>query len=464
MQSFSSILLLISFLGVTQSNEQKPDPINLSGYWEGSLSLGAIKLRFSFHFSKNSDNSYSGKLNSLDESLENLSVESIRLEERKLTFEVPTSKATFSGKISDDNLSIRGSWKGGQTLPLTLKKVDKPTVLHRPQLPKKPYPYIEENLTIENSKAKIQLSCTLTKPKGDGPFPCTVLISGSGPQDRDESLVGHKPFLVIADHLTGHGIAVLRFDDRGVGKSTGKFAEATSEDFASDVTSIVEHLKTRKDIDPKKIGLMGHSEGGLIAPMIAAESKDIAFIVMLSGTGLPGSDVILTQNRTIMKQMKVPESSMETNVRFLKKMIPLIVSKASKEEFEAAEKEFIDGLSPLEQIALKIGGRANSNRDQAIIIAVVSLLPQARSASDTQESKMPRFSDQRGFGCTGLPQGQSGSHRESSSGRQQSGLHNQVSSGIESPFPTCKDRSSGRVRSHRRNLLSGGIEADYRVD
>jgi dipeptidyl aminopeptidase/acylaminoacyl peptidase len=148
----------------------------------------------------------------------------------------------------------------------------------RSQEPKKPYPYDEQQVIIENEKDGVTLAGTLTTPRSTGPSPAVLLISGSGPQDRDEALMGHKPFMVIADHLTRLGIAVLRVDDRGVGKSTGKFFESTSQDFAEDVLASIRFLRSHSAIDSKRIGLIGHSEGGMIAPMVAARSAEVAFI------------------------------------------------------------------------------------------------------------------------------------------------------------------------------------------
>src|SRR5262245_39804093 len=150
------------------------------------------------------------------------------------------------------------------------------TALNRPQEPKKPYPYDEEDVSYENKRDGVKLAGTLTFPRGKGPFPTVLLITGSGPQDRNESLLGHKPFLVLADYLTRQGIAVLRVDDRGVGGSTGSVPNSTTENFAADVMAGIEFLKTRKETDPKQIGLIGHSEGGMIAPLVAAQNGDVA--------------------------------------------------------------------------------------------------------------------------------------------------------------------------------------------
>jgi pimeloyl-ACP methyl ester carboxylesterase len=177
----------------------------------------------------------------------------------------------------------------------------KPAALNRPQEPKKPYPYNEEEVGYENMRDGVKLAGTLTLPRGKGPFPAVLLITGSGPQDRNESLLGHKPFLVLADYLTRQGIAVLRVDDRGVGGSTGSTPNSTTENFAADVMAGIEFLKICKEIDPKQIGLIGHSEGGMIAPLVAAQNGDVAFIVLMAGAGLTGEEILYKQGAMIMK-------------------------------------------------------------------------------------------------------------------------------------------------------------------
>jgi hypothetical protein len=171
----------------------------------------------------------------------------------------------------------------------------------RPQEPKKPYPYGEQEVIVDNKKDEIRLAGTLSTPPSGGPFPAVLLISGSGPQDRDETIVGHKPFLVLADHLTRLGVAVLRVDDRGVGQSTGQFLECTSQDFADDALAFIEFLKAHSKIDSRRIGLIGHSEGGLIAPLVAARSADVAFVVLMAGPGLTGEEIFYLQGALIAK-------------------------------------------------------------------------------------------------------------------------------------------------------------------
>jgi pimeloyl-ACP methyl ester carboxylesterase len=215
-------------------------------------------------------------------------------------------------------------YQGPASLPLVLKRVaDLPTI-NRPQDPKKPYPYDEEEVSYRNEKDNIKLAGTLTLPRGGGSHPAVVLITGSGAQDRNETIAGHRPFLVLADHLTRNGIAVLRVDDRGVGGSEPGSPIATSENYAGDVLAGVQFLKTRKEINPKKIGLIGHSEGGMIAPIAAARSTDVAFIVLLAGAGQRGEDVIYSQTESIQKAMGTdPEVITQANA--LQKRIHAIV-------------------------------------------------------------------------------------------------------------------------------------------
>ena len=192
----------------------------------------------------------------------------------------------------------------GKSSPLKLARVHDNASLDRkrPQVPLKPYPYREEEVVIDNPKAEgVRLAGTLTIPAGKGPFTAAILITGSGPQDRDEALLGHRPFLILSDALTRHGIEVLRVDDRGTAKSTGKFAGATSADFATDTEAQIAFLKTRPEVNARKIGLIGHSEGGLIAPMIAARNPDVAFIVMLAGPGVTGDQILIAQQMLIAR-------------------------------------------------------------------------------------------------------------------------------------------------------------------
>jgi len=215
-------------------------------------------------------------------------------------------------------------------------RVDKVPETHRPQEPVKPYPYNEEEVVYENRNAGVRLAGTLTMPRSGGQFPAVILITGDGQQDRDEAVLGHRPFLVLADNLTRRGIAVLRVDDRGIGGSTGNFSMATSEDFAGDVLAGVEYLKSRKDIDPKQIGLIGHSEGGWIAPMAATRSQDVAFVVMMAGPGLKGEELRYLQSNRLHKANGVSNETISRERVLMERTYSIV--KSEKDDFAAEEK------------------------------------------------------------------------------------------------------------------------------
>ena len=212
----------------------------------------------------------------------------------------------------------------------------------RPQEPTPPYPYQEEQVTFVNAKAGITFAGTLTLPASPTASPAVVLITGSGAQDRDETIAGHKPFLVLADALTRRGIAVLRVDDRGVGGSGGTMATATSEDFVDDALAAVAYLRGRKDIDAKRIGLVGHSEGGLIAPIAATRSKDIAFIVLMAGPGITGDQILFLQGAAIMRANGASEAAISRNREVKQRLFDVIRT----EKDDAAAKEKIKSIAP----------------------------------------------------------------------------------------------------------------------
>lgn len=237
----------------------------------------------------------------------------------------------------------------------------------RPQEPKAPYPYDEEEVVYHNEKDRVQLAGTLTLPRSKRPFPAVLLITGSGPQDRNESLLGHKPFLVLADHLTRLGIAVLRVDDRGTFKSTGNFNEATSEDFAADALAGVEYLKTRREIAPKQIGLIGHSEGGLIAPLLAARSGDIAFIVMMAGPGLSGEQILYRQADMISRASGVSDELIALNRGAQERMFAII---KQEKDSVIAEQRIREEAKIFREAA--VGTRAEGNEEQQRAVNLIS--------------------------------------------------------------------------------------------
>jgi len=290
----------------------------LSGIWEGNLTISAaVELPIVFRFEKNDAGGYECKMDSPSQGAKDIPTESVTLINDSVIVDVKVVNGSFEGIISWETSEIIGKWnQGGQSFDLTLNKVEKATTVNRPQEPKEPFPYNSEDVFFENKTDKIFLAGTLTFPKEGKKFPAAVLISGSGPQNRNEELLGHKPFLVLSDHLTRNGYAVLRFDDRGVGESEGDFKSATTEDFAKDVLAAVEYLKTRNEIDHRRIGLIGHSEGGIIAPMAAIQNDEIAFIVLLAGTGLPGEEILYLQSRLIEEASGTPEEDITRSLEF----------------------------------------------------------------------------------------------------------------------------------------------------
>jgi pimeloyl-ACP methyl ester carboxylesterase len=202
---------------------------------------------------------------------------------------------------------------------------------NRPQEPKLPLPYTEEHISFINIEAAVTLSGTLTLPASKGPFPVVILIAGSGPIDRDETVYGHKPFLVLADYLTRQGIAVLRYDKRGCGKSTGHYDDATSQDFSEDVLAGIAYIKSRKEVKLNQIGLIGHSEGGIIAPIVAAKSKDIAFVVLMAGTGVKGEENSYEQSALIQRAVGETEDSINQSRKFQEQMFALVKREPDQE-------------------------------------------------------------------------------------------------------------------------------------
>lgn len=323
----------VSTIGFAQ--QQDISEISIEGIWQGKLKIPGIELTIVFKISENPDGTLTATMDSPDQGATGIPVEEVIFIDNTLRLEVKSAGGVFEGKVSEDFLVIEGEWKqSGQTLPLTLKRVDKAVEILRPQVPKKPYPYIEKKVAYTNLKAGVKLVGILTLPSDKGVFPAVLLITGSGPQDRDETIYGHHPFLVLADYLTRQGIAVLRVDDRGVGESTGDFSQATSEDFASDVLAGVEYLKTCKEIDPKKIGLLGHSEGGLIAPIVAVKSPDVAFIVLMAGPGLTGEEILYLQGALISRAMGVSEEDIIKKRQFNEKIFSVLIE---EEDSEIAE-------------------------------------------------------------------------------------------------------------------------------
>lgn len=287
-----------------------PGPViaGLDGSWEGAMILPTTKLRIVLRVKTGAYGTV-GAIDVPDQLAYGLAASDLKRDGQAVTFSQKATGSTYAGTLSADGKSIEGAWtQRGLARPLTLV-LKPPTVAKRPQTPTKPYPYREIEAAIPSAPGVV-LAGTLTLPPGPGPFPAVAMITGSGAQDRDESLLGHKPFLVIADRLTRSGIAVLRYDDRGFAKSTGDFAKATVPDFAVDAEAAAAWLRKRPEIDPRRVGLIGHSEGGVVAPMVAAKDPKVAFIVMIAGPGAPLGEVMRAQRAALGPSMgQAPEAT-----------------------------------------------------------------------------------------------------------------------------------------------------------
>ena len=292
---------------------------DIKGNWLGVLTIQGVKFRLGLRVSTDVDGKLSAKLDSLDQGASDLPVEEIEQNGRTVRFSAKRMGLSYSGTLSDDGRAIDGEMKqGAAAFPLKFERVDTVPALKRPQDPARPFPYQEHDVSYQNGA--VTLAGTLTVPDGNGPHPAVLLITGSGAQDRDETIAGHRPFLVLADYLTRRGIAVLRVDDRGMGRSSAGSPDDTSATFAGDVLAGVAYLRQRGDIDSRRVGLIGHSEGANIAAMAAARSRDVAFIVMMAGIGQTGEEVILSQTEIIQRASGVDDGLVDRTKATLRKI------------------------------------------------------------------------------------------------------------------------------------------------
>jgi len=332
---------------------------DIEGDWNGLLKTPGVQLRLVLHITK-TGTGFSSTMDSPDQGAKGIPVTETIFENNNLRFKVAAMVISYEGTLNKENI-ISGTFKqGGFTAPLDFSRkpveAEKPK---RPQEPIKPFPYYSEDIVFENKTAGNELAGTLTLPEKEGNFPAVVLISGSGPQNRDEELMGHKPFLVLSDFLTRNGIAVLRFDDRGVGASKGNFASATSADFSTDVNAAVNFLLTRKEINKNKIGLIGHSEGGIIAPMVAAEGNNIAYIILMAGIGIPGDQLLLSQQQAIAKASGASDIVIEKSTAINKIVFEMVKKSTSIDQVKTDLTNYL--LKSTEDDAYKPAGMADSD-------------------------------------------------------------------------------------------------------
>ncbi|MFI9509874.1 alpha/beta hydrolase family protein [Nocardia sp. NPDC052566] len=305
------VLLVVAALAVGCSKGESPTrPSGVLGDWHGKIEIPGQPLDIGVTLAD------AGK-STIDiptQGLRGAALKDVQVQPDRVEFalaDIP-GDPVFRGKL--DGERITGTFtQSGQSFPLNMGR-GKVAAPPRPQEPKAPFPYRVQDVTYRSGE--ITIAGTLTQPEGKGPFPAVLLITGSGAQNRDEELLGHKLFLLFADTLTRAGYAVLRVDDRGVGGTTGKLDDATYADLTDDAAAGVGFLRARPDIDPARVGLLGHSEGGYIAPMVAARpDSGVAFVIMMAGPAVPGYDVIIEQIKLIGTAEGQPAAEVETSVR-----------------------------------------------------------------------------------------------------------------------------------------------------
>lgn len=353
-------------------NDITGDLKDIEGIWMGNLTVpGGLELRILFNISINPDGSINASMDNPDQGVSGIPVESVSYKNGNLNLGVKSIPGSFEGVYKENNETIVGEWKqSGSTFPLVLNRIEKAPDTHREQDPVKPYPYTEEEVVYENKEAGVKLAGTLTLPQSEGPFQAVILITGSGQQNRNEEIVGHRPFLVLSDYLTRQGIAVLRVDDRGIGGSTGNVSQDTTEDFAGDVLTGVEYLKSREEIDPSRIGLIGHSEGGLIAPMVAVKSPDIAFIVLMAAPGVTGEEILYMQSDRIARAEGAGNETIAQNEALMRRVYSVVKEEKNN---TVAEEELREILRT--EIANTSGQKTESSgHSEAVIDAQVTAL------------------------------------------------------------------------------------------
>jgi pimeloyl-ACP methyl ester carboxylesterase len=295
------------------------------GTWQGKLNVG-VELRLVLHVKLQPDGTLSSTLDSPDQNAFDIPTDTTIAKGNELGFEMSKLNVSFTGKLTNDT-TIDGTFTQGGDVALVLTRTDVPMkALQRPQTPVAPFPYTSLDVEFDGARTGLHYAGTITIPAGKGPFPAAVMITGSGPQNRDEEILLHKPFAVIADHLARNGYIVLRVDDRGIGKTSGNFQKATSMDFAADVEAALDYLLSRPETDKKRTGLIGHSEGGMIAPIVASRRKDVDFIILLAGIGEKTIDLMIEQNAAILKTAGIDNDAVSLYIPVYRDIVNAIIA------------------------------------------------------------------------------------------------------------------------------------------
>ena len=333
MKTRTNIFILL-FFAVLQCNAQ------IEGYWKGQLDLG-MKLELGFDI-KAVENGFSATLDVPAQGAHGVPVDKVEFLDNRLQLMMSALDATYSGVLKKGR--IEGEFtQRGMTFPLNLEKGAKESQQARPQDPKPPFDYRVEEVSFVNEKEGNTLTGTLTIPAGKGPFPALVLVSGSGQQNRDEELMNHRPFWVIADYCARHGVAVLRYDDRGVGGSTGEVESATSLDFSYDAEAAFDFLRNRKEINASRIGILGHSEGGIINFMVAARRPEVTFLVSLAGPAVKGIEVLKEQQKAVLRASGLTEEAVQFSSNAKAQLFDVIEASSDREEADSLLRRLVKG-------------------------------------------------------------------------------------------------------------------------
>lgn len=351
------------------------------GDWEGSLNAGGQELPIIFHVTQG-DAGLNATMDSPAQGAFAIPMDGVTISGDSIALTLNAAQARYDGVMGADG-TIQGTWsQGGASLELNMIRSEGgeeadanrvPDPSERPQTPQPPFPYDAEDVSFPGG-GDFELAGTFTTPRGSGPFPGVILVSGSGPQDRDETLLGHKPFAVLADHLTREGIAVLRYDDRGVARSGGDFATATSSDLADDAQAALAYLASRPEVDGARVGIVGHSEGGLIGPLVASRSDAPAFLVLLAGPGMTGADVIIDQSRVIARAQGADEALIERGLSVNRELFGIVAEEDDVEVLRERLTEVLDGyvagMTPEERA---MGGLAEGGEGAYVAAQVAQL-------------------------------------------------------------------------------------------
>ncbi len=311
------------------------------GSWKGEVEVSGQKLLLVFNIQKDSAGKWNGTFESPMQTAQKFAINQIRIEQDSIWMDVKTIGLVYAGFLDRDKDVMKGVMKQGpfESAMILVRSENEQSGLSRKQDVFPPYSYTEEEVQFKNSAGNALLTGSLTYPKSGGPFPAVVLVNGSGQQNRDSEVFGHRPFKVLADHLTKNGFAVLRYDDRGVGGSKGEVNLATTIDFASDANAAVDFLSKKTNINGEKIGIIGHSEGALIAEIVASESNKVKYIALLSGPVIKGDSLLILQSYALGKVGGLSETALDANKANNRKLYNILLEDESPKVLAASLEE-----------------------------------------------------------------------------------------------------------------------------